>query len=55
MAKGGVIFFDDYHSGDYPMAKEAIDDFMQDKPELLLHLRFGDDAVNRTKGFIIKY
>ena len=55
MAKGGVIFFDDYHSGDYPMARKAIDVFMQDKREKLLHIRFGDDAVNRTKSFIIKY
>jgi len=55
MASGGVIFFDDYHSGDYPMARKAIDVFMQDKCEELLHLRFGPDAVNRTKSFVIKY
>lgn len=52
---GGVIFFDDYHSVDYPMARHAVDEFMRDKPERLAHLRFGDDAPNRTKTFFVKY
>ncbi len=52
---GGVIFFDDYYSKDYPMAGKAIDAFMKDKPEDLFHLRYGEDATNRTKAFIIKY
>lgn len=55
MFKGGVIFFDDYHSGDYPMAQSAINEFLHDKPEKLFHLRYGDDAVNRTKSFIVKF
>lgn len=55
LLKGGVIFFDDYHSVEYPMAAKAIDDFLADKPERLFHLRFGDDAPNRTKSFIVKY
>lgn len=55
MAPGGIVFFDDYHSIDYPMAAHAINEFMQDKPEKLIHLRFGDDAANRTKCFFIKY
>lgn len=56
MHKGGIIFFDDYHSPHYPMAKVAIDDFMEDKPESLLHLRFGEEeATNNTKTYIVKY
>jgi ABC-type multidrug transport system ATPase subunit len=55
MVPGGIIFFDDYHSVDYPMARSAIDAFMQDKPETLLQLRFGDDAANRTKTYLVKY
>ncbi len=55
MVPGGIMFFDDYHSIDYPMAAHAINEFMQDKPEKLMHLRFGDDAANRTKCFFIKY
>ena len=52
---GGIIFFDDYYSIHYPMARAAIDAFMADKPEQLLHLRFGPDAPNRTKAFFVKY
>jgi len=52
---GGIIFFDDYHSVEFPMARQAIDDYMQDKPEQLLHLRFGEDRPNRTKSFFVKY
>jgi ABC-type polysaccharide/polyol phosphate transport system ATPase subunit len=55
MVPGGIIFLDDYHSADYPMAKSAVDAFMRDKPERLFHLRFGDDGVNRTKAYIEKY
>lgn len=51
---GGIIFFDDYHSADFPMAKQAIDLFMADKPETLLHLRYGDEGVNHTKTYIFK-
>jgi O-methyltransferase len=55
MMPGGVVFFDDYHSVDFPMAREAIDLFMGDKPEQLQHLRFGVDGPNRTKAFFVKY
>lgn len=55
MVPGGIVFFDDYHSVDYPMAACAIDKFMQGKPEKLMHLRFGDDGPNRTKCFFVKY
>jgi O-methyltransferase len=55
MVSGGIVFFDDYHSVEYPMASRAVDDFMHDKPEQLLHLRFGADGVNRTKSFFLKY
>lgn len=55
MVPGGVVFFDDYHSVDYPMAAKAVDAFMKDRPEKLQHLRFGEDAPNRTKAFFIKH
>lgn len=51
---GGVMFFDDYHSAHYPMAKSAIDDFMADKTEGLFHLGFGASAENSVKAFMIK-
>lgn len=52
---GGVLFFDDYHSQDFPMAKHAIDRFLSGRPERLLHLRYGDDGVNHTKAYIVKF
>lgn len=55
MVPGAVVFFDDYHSKDYPMAGKAVDHFMAGVPEQLMHLRFGPDAANRTKSFFIKY
>lgn len=55
MERGGILFFDDYNSTDYPMAKRAIDEFMKGKPERICSLRYGDDAANRTKAFIIKF
>jgi hypothetical protein len=55
MMPGAIVFFDDYHSIEYPMAGKAVDDWMQGRPEQLMHLRFGDDAPNRTKSFFIKY
>ena len=55
MEKGGIIFFDDYHSAHYPMAKEAIDKFMQGRSEKLFHIRYGKEGVNHTKTFIVKH
>ena len=55
MVPGGIIFFDDYHSVEYPMAGQAIDFFMRDVPEQLMHLRFGENGPNRTKAFLAKY
>ncbi|MFY1666487.1 TylF/MycF/NovP-related O-methyltransferase [Pseudomonas sp. Pseu.R1] len=55
MVKGGVIFFDDYNSVNYPMAGKAIDEFFSDKPEKLAQIRYGDDAPNRTKAYVVKY
>lgn len=55
MMPGAIVFFDDYHSIDYPMAGKAVDDWMRGRPEQLLHLRFGEDGPNRTKSFFIKY
>jgi O-methyltransferase len=54
MAKNGVIFFDDYHSIDFPMARVAIEKFMANKPEQLIHLRFGGEGPNRLKAFFLK-
>lgn len=54
MTKGGVIFFDDYHSHDFPMAKSAVDTFLENKPEKLLHLRYGPEGINHTKCYIEK-
>jgi O-methyltransferase len=55
MAPGGVIFFDDYGSREFPMARAAVDQFMGGKPEILFHLCAGDDGPNRTKTYIVKY
>ncbi|WP_323165112.1 TylF/MycF/NovP-related O-methyltransferase [Pseudomonas atacamensis] len=55
MVPGGVIFFDDYNSINYPMAGKAIDQFFADKPEILAQIRYGNDAPNRTKAYIVKY
>lgn len=54
MEPGGVVFFDDYESVAYPMARRAIDEFMEDKPEQLGFLRYGPDKSNHTKAFIVK-
>lgn len=54
MEKGGIIFFDDYHSVEFPMAKEAIDKFMEGRSENLFHLSFGPNQPNFTKTFIVK-
>jgi hypothetical protein len=53
--RGGIIFFDDYHSVEFPMARQAIDDFMRGRPEMLFHLRYADDGPNQTKAFIVKF
>jgi O-methyltransferase len=55
MERGGVIFFDDYHSKEFPMARAAIDHFLTGKPERLFHLWYGQDRTNFTKAFIVKY
>lgn len=55
MKKGGILFFDDYNSREYPMAKRAIDAFLRDKPERLVQLRYGKMKANHTKAFLVKY
>ena len=55
MERGGVIFFDDYYSVEYPMARTAVDEFLCGKTETLFHLRYGDDKPNHTKAFLLKY
>lgn len=54
MEKGGIVFFDDYHSVVFPMAREAIDKFMKGRSENLYHLSFGPDRPNFTKAFFVK-
>lgn len=51
---GGVIFFDDYHSSQYPMAKLAVDNFLSDKPEELFHLGYASPRGNNVKTYIVK-
>lgn len=51
---GGVMFFDDYHSAQYPMAKVAIDEFLESKRERLFHLGFATPKGNNVKTYIIK-
>lgn len=51
---GGIMFFDDYHSGQYPMAKVAIDEFLEEKPEKLFHLGYATPKGNNVKTYIVK-
>lgn len=51
---GGVMFFDDYHSTQYPMAKVAIDEFLESKAERLFHLGFATPKGNNVKTYIVK-
>lgn len=51
---GGVMFFDDYNSVHYPMAKIAIDEFIADKPEKLYSLGYGPAADNSVKAYLVK-
>lgn len=55
MVQGGIVFFDDYHSVEFPMARHAVDRFMVGKPERLQHIRFDIDGPNITKSFFVKY
>jgi hypothetical protein len=55
MEPGGVIFFDDYDSVAFPMARRAIDDFMQGKKETLAFLQYGPEHTNHRKAFLVKY
>lgn len=51
---GGVMFFDDYHSSQYPMAKSAVDEFLVGKPEKLMHIGYAAPKGNNMKTYIIK-
>jgi len=44
MAKGGIIYFDDY-GWKYKKLRETVDDFFKDKPETLLHFPSGNSIV----------
>ena len=54
MLSGGIIFFDDYHSVSFPMARAAIDDFLKSKPEKLFHTYYHLAETNYTKAYLIK-
>lgn len=51
---GGVMFFDDYHSSHYPMAKIAVDEFLASRPEKLMHVGYGTPKGNNVKTYIVK-
>ena len=51
---GGVMFFDDYNSSHYPMAKMAVDDFLASKPEKLMYIGYGTPRGNNVKTYIVK-
>lgn len=51
---GGVMFFDDYYSKQYPMAKVAIDEFLETIPENLFHVGYGLPKGNNLKAYFIK-
>lgn len=53
--KGGIVFFDDYYSIHYPMAKEAVDTFMQGRSEELFHIRYGKEKQIHNKAFFVKH
>jgi len=55
LESGGMVFFDDYYSVHFPMAKVAIDEFMKGRSESLFHIRYGPDDANMTKAFFIKH
>jgi O-methyltransferase len=55
MMRGGVMFFDDYHSVEYPMARKAIDEFVVGRQEQLFHLTYGEAKINHTKSFLMKF
>lgn len=54
MRDGGTIFFDDYNSRSFPMARKAVDDFLETRTEQLFHICLGSAEVNHTKAFLIK-
>lgn len=45
MVTGGVLLCDDYGSIHCPGAHKAFDDFMQDKPEKIIHLTTGQGLI----------
>lgn len=51
---GGVMFFDDYNSSQYPMAKLAIDNFLANRSEKLLHISYCVNTGNNVKAYFIK-
>lgn len=51
----GVISLDDYFNRRFPMAFEAVNDFLKDKPEEVLHLTAPDEEGKSVRrAFIVK-
>lgn len=44
VVSGGIIYFDDY-GWDYSELRKEVDDFLQDKPETLLHFPSGNSVL----------
>lgn len=54
LAPGAVMLFDDYFDKSYPMARIAVDEFMNDKAEQLCQLHSGDGSSTFRRTFIVK-
>lgn len=54
MNPGGIIFLDDYFSKEYPMARVAVDEFLEDKKEEVFEVRYGPYPWSVRKGFIVR-
>ena len=49
MSDGGVIVLDDYGSSLCPGAKQAVDEFMEDRPETVVHLTTMQGIITRRE------
>ena len=49
MSNGGIVLFDDYGFSTCPGAKLAVDQFMEDKPERIVHCPTGQAFVIRQR------
>ena len=49
LVPGGIIVLDDYGYLDFPGAKKAVDEFLQDNPDFFLHLPFGSAFIMKKR------